>query len=329
MKKIRFVLAGGALAATMGAAAVGLSTPVLSAEVTLRGANCFPGGSPPGKPFDNLIKKINDAGKGVIQVRMLGGAPAIGSPFEMTRRLSRGAFDIVGCPDSYFGNVMVEAGAIKLMPVDIATARKNGAWAYFDKLLNAKGVKLLSQAYNFGPQFLFLSKPITKPDLKGLHLRVAPVHTPFFTALGATVQRSNFAQVYTYMENGTVVGFGWPILALNPGWTKVTKYWVEPGFYRAGIQVLMNLKKYNSLTKAQRDVLNKVALEHEASTEKWPEQMAKRKTWLASQGLKPIKFSADGAKKWSKTALDTAWADVLKKSPKHGTALRKLFGQDK
>jgi len=195
--------------------------------------------------------------------------------------------------------------------------------------LNQKGVKLISQAHNFGPQFLFLSKPITKPDLTGFHLRVAPVHTPFFKSLGATVQRSNFAQVYTYMENGTVVGFGWPILALNPGWMKVTKYWVEPGFYRAGIQVLVNLKKYNSLTTAQRDLLNKVALDHEASTEKWPEQMAKRKAWMASKGVKPIKFSAEGAQKWSKAALDTAWADVLKKSPKHGAALRKLFGQDK
>ena len=150
MKKIGLVSAGAVLAA----AAISVAAPALSAEVTLRGANCFPIGSPPGKPFDAFIKKLNEAGKGVIQVKMLGGAPAIGSPFTMTRRLSRGAYDIIGCPDAYYGNVLPEAGAIRMMPFDIATARKNGTWAYFDKLLNAKGVKLLAQSHNFGPFFL-------------------------------------------------------------------------------------------------------------------------------------------------------------------------------
>lgn len=325
MKKIGLISAGAVLAAT----AMGVATPALSAEVTLRGANCFPIGSPPGKPFDNFVKKLNEAGKGVIQIKMLGGAPAIGSPFTMTRRLSRGAYDIIGCPDAYYGNVLAEAGAIRLMPFTVAQARANGAWAYFDKLLNAKGVKLLAQSHNFGPFFLFLSQPITKPDLTGLHLRVAPVYTPFFKSLGATTQRSNFAQVYTYMENGTVKGFGWPALGWNPGWAKVAKYWVEPGFYRAGIQTLMNLKKYNSLTKAQRDMLTKVAMAHEATTEEWPKRLDKQKEWMKGKGMKPIVFDAAGTKKWSQAALDSGWADVMKKSPKHGAVLRKMFSEKK
>jgi len=91
----------------------------------------------------------------------------------------------------------------------------------------------------------------------------------------------------------------------------------------------MNLKKYNSLTKAQRDLLTKVALAHEATTEKWPERLGKQKEWMKGKGMKPINFTEAGTKKWSKAALTSGWADVMKKSPKHGAALQKLFGQAK
>ena len=56
------------------------TTPALSAEVTLRGASCFPIGSPPSRPFEALVKAVNKRGKGVVQIKLLGGAPAIGSP---------------------------------------------------------------------------------------------------------------------------------------------------------------------------------------------------------------------------------------------------------
>ncbi len=307
------------------ASALGAAAPALSKEVVLRAANCFPVGSPPGKPFDRFVTLLNEKGKGVITAKVLGGAPAIGSPFTMTRRMARGAYDIIGCPDAYYGNVIPEAAAVRLMPFTATEARKNGAWAYFDKLLNAKGVKLLGQTHNFGPFYLFLSRPIAQPDLTGLHLRVAPVYTPFFKSLGATTQRSNFAQVYTYMENGTVVGFGWPALGWNPSWAKVAKYWVEPGFYRAGIQTMMNLEKWNSLTTRQKNTLMAVVLEHEATTEKWPERLDKQKEWMKSKGMKPVVFDKAGTAKWSKAALDAGWADLVKKSPKHGVALRKMF----
>ncbi len=295
-------------------------------EITLRGASCFPIKSPPGRPFEAFVRKVNKLGKGVVQIKLLGGAPAIGSPFTLVRRVSRGAFDIVGCPDAYYGNVMPEAGAIRLTDFGPGQNRKNGSWAYINKnILGPKNLLLLGQTHNFGPFHLFLAVPITKPNLKGLHLRVAPVYTAFFRALGATTQRSNFSQVYTYMENGTVQGFGWPALGWNPGWIKVTRYVVEPGFYRAGIQTIMNLRKWRRMTKAQRAKLNEIVLAHEKTTEKWPSRMGKQKAWMVKNGMKIIKFTGADAKKWSSTATNAAWAEVLKRSPKHGPILKKMM----
>ena len=44
-------------------------TPALSKEVTIRGASCFPIGSPPGRPFEAVVKAINAKGKGVLQIK--------------------------------------------------------------------------------------------------------------------------------------------------------------------------------------------------------------------------------------------------------------------
>lgn len=294
-------------------------------EITLRGASCFPIKSPPGRPFEAFVRKVNKAGKGVVQIKLLGGAPAIGSPFTLIRRVSRGAFDIAGCPDAYYGNVLPEAPAIRLSDYGAEYNRTRG-WAYINKnLLAKKNLILLGQAHNFGPFYLWLSVPITKPDLTGLHLRVAPVYTAFFRALGATTQRSNYAQIYTYMENGTVKGYGWPALGWNPGWIKVTKYRVEPGFYRAGIQTIMNLRTWRRMTKAQKAKLMEVVLSHEKQTELWPTRIGKQKEWMAKNGMKAIKFTGADAKKWSSTATEAAWDEVFKRSPKHGPILRKMM----
>mgnify|MGYP006196331231 FL=1 len=77
-----------------------------AAEVTLSGASCFPIGSPPGRPFEALVKEVNATGKGVLQIKMIGGAPAIGSPFTLTQKMSKGAYDVIGCTEVYFGNVI-------------------------------------------------------------------------------------------------------------------------------------------------------------------------------------------------------------------------------
>ena len=312
-----------------GAVAIVAAMPATAAEVTLRGASCFPIGSPPSRPYEAVVKEINKQGKGVVQVKMIGGAPAIGSPFTLTQKLSKGAYDIVGCTEAYFGNVIPEAPVLRFSDYTYAELRKNGALAYVEKLLAAKGIHYVARHHDFGPFHLWLSKPITKPDLKGLHLRVAPVYTAFFKSLGATVQRSNIGQVYTYMENGTVQGFGWPALGWVPSWVKVTKYRVEPGFYHASLHTMVNLKKWKTLTKAQQDLLTKVGLQFEGKAETsspgFQALLLKQNAWTASKGMKTITFKGADEAKWLGAAQKAGWDEVIKRSPKHGPALKKLF----
>ncbi|MDP6644263.1 MAG: TRAP transporter substrate-binding protein DctP [Rhodospirillales bacterium] len=321
---------GRKLILTAAAAVAGtMAAPASAAEVTLRGASCFPIGSPPASGFVNYVKELNARGKGVVQIKLLGGAPAIGSPFTLTQKMSKGAYDIVGCTEAYYGNVIPEAPVLRLAGKTSAELRKNGAYDYVERLLNAKNIHFIGRNIDFGPFNLWLSKKIDKPDLTGLNLRVAPVYTAFFKSLGATVQTSAMPQIYTLMENNTVQGFGWPAGAFIPPWIKVTKYQVLPGFYTSPIQTLVNLKKWKSLSKAQQDIITKVGLEFEEASEPGNAKMAahikKGNAMRAKGGVKVIEFTGAERKKWLDMAYGEAWKEVIERSPKHGKALQKLF----
>ncbi|MEM7403894.1 MAG: TRAP transporter substrate-binding protein DctP [Pseudomonadota bacterium] len=318
-----------ALSVLFGAALTFGATTAAADEVTLRGASCFPIGSPPGKPFEALVAAVNEKGKGTVQIDLVGGAPAIGSPFTLTQKMAKGAYDMVGCTEAYFGNVLPEAPVLRLQEYTFAELRKNGGFDYIQKLLNAKNLHLLARHHDFGPFHLWLSKPIDKPDLSGLNLRVSPVYTAFFKSLGATVQRSNIQQVYTYMENGTVQGYGWPALGWVPSWVKVTKYRVDPGFYQSSLHTVVNNKKWNTLTDAQKAVLNEVGLAFEAKAETgsagFQAALKKQADWVAERGMQTVTFSGADRDTWVKAAKDAAWAEVLDRSPEHGARLKALF----
>ena len=121
------------------AAVFGLAvSPALAEEVTLTGASCFPIGSPVSKPFEAVVDEVNKRGKGVVQIDLKGGAPAIGSPFTLTQKMSRGAYDVVGCTEAYFGNVLPEAPVLRFAEKPYSELRKNGGLDYMEKLLQEK-----------------------------------------------------------------------------------------------------------------------------------------------------------------------------------------------
>ena len=305
------------------------TAPVMADEATLTAASCFPIGSPPSKPFEALVEEVNTRGKGVVALKLIGGAPAIGSPFTLTQKMSRGAYDMVGCTEAYFGNILPEGAVLRLSDHPYATLRTNGAINYMQKLFAEKGLYFLSRHHDFGPFHLWLNRPITGADLTGLHLRVSPVYTAFFKSLGATVQTSNIAQVYTYMENDTVQGYGWPALGWVPSWVKVTKYRVEPGFFSATLHTLVNLKTWEGLTGEQQALLQEVGLQFERDSEVggagFQAILKKQKDWMASEGMQTITLEGVERRKWLDAARKAAWDEVMERSPVHAPELQGLF----
>jgi TRAP-type transport system periplasmic protein len=216
---------------------------------------------------------------------------------------------------------------LKLSTRSIAEQRENGAYEFINELHNKKvNAWYLARVGEGVPFHLYLTRPIEKPDLSGLTIRVTPVYRAFFAALGANVVQTPPGEVYTALERGVVQGYGWPILGVfDLGWQDRTKYRVDPGFYTVDVEVLVNLDKWKGLSQAQRDYLTKQALWLEAENAKMAAQGESEKRRQAASGIQTIALKGADAEKWEQTATDAGWAAVKQVAPENADKLRALL----
>jgi len=236
-----FLAAGLALAANAAAAQ----------EVTLKAITAFAENTTYSRPFERFISRVNQDGKGLVQINYIGGPKAM-PPFEVGNALKGGVVDIANATGAFYTNVMPESDAWKLTERPMAELRKNGGYdamaAIYAQKMNAI---FLARLVDNNPFHLYLNKPISTPDLTGLKLRITPVYRDFFQALGATVVQTAPGEVYTALERGVVDGYGWPITGVfDLGWNEKTKFRVDPGFYNAEVSLVMNLDKWKGLKPA-------------------------------------------------------------------------------
>ena len=248
-------------AATFCAALALLPAVTHAAEVTLRGVSSFAENTVNSLHFERFVKKVNDEGKGLVQINYIGGPKAM-PPFEVGNAVRNGVVDIANVTGAFYTNIMPESDALKLSQVPMAEQRKSGAYDYVNKLWNEKmNVQYLARAVDNSPFHLYLTKKIDKPDLTGLKVRITPVYRDFFQALGATVVQTAPGEVYTALERGVVDGYGWPISGIfDLGWQEKTKFRVDPGFYSAEVSILVNLNTWQRLDDQQRAFLNQQAV---------------------------------------------------------------------
>jgi TRAP-type C4-dicarboxylate transport system substrate-binding protein len=217
---------------------------------------------------------------------------------------------------AYATGVIPEVDAMKLMKSKPWDDRKSGAFALLSKWHEEKGLEFLARA-STGQGFQgYLTKNVTKPDLKGLIMRVVPIYVPLIKALGATGVNTAGGEVYTALERGTVHGFWWGGREIRPwGWPEVCKYIWGPPFWTVDVYIMMNKKKWDDLDPAQRDFLTKTMMnyEHRTHDAQIKEQDEITKDLLA-RGMKEIKFSPEDEKWYINMAYTEGWKAALEKS---------------
>ncbi len=308
-----------------------VATQAEAQEVRLQAASCFPQGSFFSKRFESLIDEVNEKGAGKVSINYVGGAPAIGSQLTVVQKVAQGVYDINSCTGSYYQNVVPEADAWKLQERTPAEVRENGGWDYMNEIHHKKNLHVLSR-HHYGSKFhLFLAdgEKIDKPDLNGLHLRTAPTYTNFFKSLGATTQDTNIQQIFTLMENGTVKGYGWPVLGHQPGWETVTKYRVDPGFYDVDLTIMMNKRAWDGLPEDVQKLIEDAALKLEADAVANDAQLnADIAAKQVDAGFEVIRFSPEDEAAWLAAARDAGWAGLIANSPETGAKLREYFAAE-
>jgi TRAP-type C4-dicarboxylate transport system substrate-binding protein len=300
--------------------------PAASQEVTLRVVSAFPENVIVVKRTEEWIADVNTKGKGVLQLNFIGGPKAIPT-FEVGKSVRSGVVDLGLAAGAFYTNVFPEADALKLTEMPAAEQRKNGATAYIQKVWAEKGnMYFLARVVEHLPYHLYLNKEISKPDLRGLKVRISPVYRDFFSSMGATLLLTPPGEIYTALERGVVDGYGWPVGGIfDLNWQEKTRFRVDPGFYDSETSLVVNLKKWQALTPKQREFLEQQALAFERRNDFWKTYAQDEIRRQAAAGIKAISFDAAATKQYLKTAYDTGWAGVIRLSPQHGPEMQRLF----
>jgi TRAP-type transport system periplasmic protein len=295
-------------------------------EVTLKGAVFVPPSTTYGVPFKRFIDRINETGKGVLQVRIVGGPEAVPADGQ-AQAVRSGVLDLAAIPPAYYKSAMVEGDAQILSDMNVAEMRKSGAYAALDAIAGERAGATYLTTYGMGVPFhLYLTKdtPISKPeDLKGMRFRGQPNYAAIFKHYGIASVNIAAPEVYTALERGTVQGYGWPLWGINDfGWEKLTKVRIDPGFYNVVVTVLMNKAKYASLTPAQKKVLDDAVAWFENDTLRYTDDKTKETLDMqAKAGIKAVSFGPD----FKKLAVSLYWDDLKKLSPEAMAKIQPLL----
>jgi len=316
----------GGLLAALALAAAAAFAPAQAQQVTLKAVNGFQEGTYYARNFEAFVKKVNEEGKGIVQINYLGGPKAVPT-MEQGAALRNGVVDLANTTTSFVASVSPESLALNYATVPWAEMRRNGTVDFLNKLMMEKGLYYYARTGDGVPYHIYLNKRIDKADLSGLKIRIAPIYREFFSRLGASVMQIAPGEVYTALDRGVVDGYGWPLLGVfDLGWHEKTKFRVDPGFYNIELGVIFSAKSWNALSPAQRDFLNKqVAWLEAKNADMAGKDAAADIKRQAEAGIQTIKLPEAEARKLQALSLEAGWAGVIAASPTHGPRLRQLM----
>ncbi|MEZ5739497.1 MAG: hypothetical protein R3E68_08605 [Burkholderiaceae bacterium] len=300
----RLAVAGLALALT--------SLPgVALAKDTISATHAFPKTLIYTKSFLEFVDKANKAGEGVFEIKVRGGPEAI--PMMQQPTAARdGVVDMVNVPCAFYTSAVPECDVVSASDIDAETARKNGGLALLSAAHEKRMGTIALGWIDSGVKFHLWS--VREPkldangalDVSGFKVRGNAIYNAFFTNyLKAQVINVNMPDIYTALERGTVELMGWTQIGLmDPNWDRFLKFRIEPAFFSTDVMVIMNKKKWDSLSDKTREILTATIAEHEiASTKRNQALWLTEKAELEKRGMKTVSQSAEASKAFTAAAV--------------------------
>ncbi|MDA0651820.1 MAG: hypothetical protein O3C49_00910 [Proteobacteria bacterium] len=286
--------------------------------------------------LEKFVKVINTSGKGVVQVKYLGGQEIV-PPTKSAAALKRGQYDILSCPTAYYIGTVPEGYALTASNQGPRALRANGGWELLQKIYAERaGAHLLSWGSNMTSYYTYLVKEpkIGKdglPDLTGFKMRATGTYRPLFRALGATTINIKTSELLTAVQRGTVDGFGFTDVSLPAlGMHTVTKFRLRPNYYQSNTVETINLATWASLTKAQKDRLNRLAIEFETSSVLFVEaERLREEKIIREAGVKDIVLTGRVGAKYLEIAHGEIWKQLKSRSKYHDDLKRLLYKEGK
>lgn len=210
-------------------------------------------------------QKIEAETQGRVKFRFL--PKAVSSPPASFDAIRDGQADISFISHSHLANrfPLIEFVSLPLV-ADTATARSVAAWRvytkHFAKFDEHKGVKLLT-IHAHGPGMSFTArKPVRQAaDLKGQKIRVGGgMSLKMAEAMGASPVVKPPTEAFELLNGGVVDGIFFPAESVTSfKLTGALKYMttVPGGLYSDSHAVIMNQKKFDSLSKADQQIVER------------------------------------------------------------------------
>ena len=294
-----------------GALAAGAAT----AQQTLTAVHAFPETLIYTQSFLDFVEKVNEAGEGVVQIEVRGGPEAIGM-FQQPDAVRDGVVDMVYTPGSFYAGALPEKDALVASNLTGPQARERGGIDLIDEIHQEKmGVKYLGW---FDSNVCYNLWTVNEPEfddagnlsVEGIKLRGNAVYNAFFTDyLGAQVIDLPTTDVYAALERGVVDATGWTQLGLaDLKWDEFLNYRIEPCFFSTDLGVIVNLDSWNALSEEAREIVQQVAIEHEAATAAMLGEMADEQlSALEEAGMTTIELEGEAAANYLAAARQTTW----------------------
>lgn len=298
-------------------------------QATLKAVSAFGKDTFFNERFEQFVEKVNEEGKGLLQIQVIGGPEAIPT-FEVGNAVRSGVVDFANTSAVFHANLVPEALAMTLTDRRMDELRANGGYDLMNQIHTDKSNMIWLARVTDGLQYhLYVNKPIDKADLKGFKIRSTPVYLALLRNLGATALQISPGETYTALERGVVDGYGWPSVGLlDLGWQEKTKYRVEPGFYNVEVSFFINKNSWEKLNDEQKSFLQKQVEWVESLNQPELERGEKEKKRQEDAGIEVISLSEAAATDLLNKAYTAGWENIHKVSPNNAADIEKLFGRD-
>lgn len=235
--------------------------------VTLRLAHIFPITHPVHKSATAMADYVKQESNGQLEIKVYSGG-ALGKGSTLAEKITLGTVEMGTAGPGLLSRLEpawgLVAGEYVFKSVDSMFKILNGPIGdeIKGRLLTKRGVRTLGIGY-LGQRHLTANKPINRPeDLKGLKIRIPniPLRKASFIALGAAPTPMAFAEVYLALQQGVVDGQENPLAQIvTMKFYEVQKYLMLTGHALNPEILLMNEKKFQSLSGGHRNILSKGA----------------------------------------------------------------------
>jgi len=250
--------------------------------------------------YQPFIDYCRDASDGRLIIQPFSGGQLVPDD-QMMQACATGTIDIAGGAGGYWSDVIPIGATEGVLPFALRTITDVNTFYYQRGYLElCRKAYAEHGVYYLGPQmvdfaYLMAKSPVkTLEDLKKLKLRAVPNIGKVLGKLGVSAQYFPAGEVYLMISSGQLDGviYGGSVAAESMSFQEVAPYYMTPSFNPANQNLIMSLKKFESLPKDLQTILE-LATQVEnlfLQTANWNLEFAKRRSMMEENGLQVVEM---------------------------------------